>query len=274
VRFGLDVAQHQLSWEELLGRVRLAEKLGFEGAWVFDHFKALYGDPFGPCLEGWTLLAGLGAATDRIRLGALVTGVTYRPPAILAAEAVTVDHISRGRLEIGLGAAWHGQEHRQLGLDFPAIRTRVDRLEEAVGVLKLLMTMDDVTYLGRHYRLEGATYRPRPVQKPHPPIWIGGGGERLTLPVVARTADVWHAYGPVPELRRKSRLLDHLAETTGRDPGEIGRSSSLSLSEPRAAVEERIAALEGAGFSYLVASWPTEGRARVEEFAHEVMPQY
>jgi alkanesulfonate monooxygenase SsuD/methylene tetrahydromethanopterin reductase-like flavin-dependent oxidoreductase (luciferase family) len=253
VRFGLDVAQHQLSWDELLSRVRLAERLGFDGAWVFDHFKALYGDPAGPCLEGWTLLAGLAASTERIRLGALVTGVTYR-------------------LELGLGAAWHAQEHRELGLEFPGARERIDRLEEAVQVIRFLMTMDNVTYLGRRYRLNGASYRPRPVQKPHPPIWIGGGGERFTLPVVARNADFWHGYGSVPELVRKSRLLDELAEKAERDPAAIERSSSLSISEARPAVEDRIESLAAAGFSYLTVSWPSEGQERMEEFARDVMP--
>jgi F420-dependent oxidoreductase-like protein len=274
VRFGLDIAQHQLSWDELLDRARFGERLGFDGAWVFDHFKALYGDPSGPCLEGWTLLGALAASTERIRLGVLVSGVTYRPPALLAAEAITIDHVSHGRLELGMGAAWHRQEHRELGFSFPGARTRIERLEEAVGIVKLLSTMDDVTYIGQHYRVKGATYRPRPVQQPHPPIWIGGGGERLTLPVVARVADFWHGFGPVPELVRKSHLLDQLADKAGRDPRSIGRASSLSLSESRPSVQRRIESLAAAGFSYLTVSWPYEGSRRVEEFAHDVMPLY
>ena len=119
VELGLDVSQHQLSWQELLNRTHWAEDAGFEGAWVFDHFKALYGDPAGPCLEAWTLLAALGAATSRIRLGPLVTGITYRHPSILATEVVTADHVSQGRIELALGAAWHEREHHELGIDFP-----------------------------------------------------------------------------------------------------------------------------------------------------------
>ncbi|HEY8338283.1 MAG TPA: LLM class flavin-dependent oxidoreductase, partial [Egibacteraceae bacterium] len=157
MRFGLDVAQHQLTWDELLSRTRFAEELGIEGAWVFDHFTPLYGDPNGPCLEAWTLLAGLAAATERIRVGALVTGVTYRPPQILATQAVTVDHLSGGRLDLGMGAAWHGREHRALGLDFPGPGERVAQLEEAIHVIRALLTTDDATYHGRYYRLEGAT---------------------------------------------------------------------------------------------------------------------
>src|SRR5579864_5558235 len=118
MRLGLDVAQHQLQWRELVDRVRFAEDAGFDGAWVFDHFTPLYGDPGGPCLEGWTVLAGLAASSSRIRLGTLVTGITYRPPSILATEAITVDQISNGRLEIGLGAAWHQAEHDELGIPF------------------------------------------------------------------------------------------------------------------------------------------------------------
>jgi F420-dependent oxidoreductase-like protein len=272
MRFGLDLAQHQLTWDELVHRARFAERLGFDGVWVFDHFSPLYGDPTGPCLEGWTLLAGLAAATSRLRLGTLVTGVTYRSPALLAAQAVTVDHISSGRLELGMGAAWSEQEHRRLGLKFPSLAERTDRLEEAVQIMRFLMTMDNVTYLGRHYRLNRATYHPRPLQTPTPPIWIGGSGERYTLPLVARTADVWHGFGSVEALARKSKLIDEHAERAGRDPAAIARAASVSISDSKLDVEERIEGLQRAGFGYLVISWPEEGEERVEEFAHVVMP--
>ena len=274
MRFGLDLAQHQLGWDELVRRARLAERLGFDGAWVFDHFRPLYGDPAGPCLEGWTLLAGLAAATSRLRLGTLVTGVTYRSPALLAAQAVTVDHISSGRLELGIGAAWSEQEHRRLGLAFPPLAERTDRLEEAVQVMRFLMTMDNVTYLGRHYRLKGATYHPRPVQRPTPPVWIGGSGVRYTLPVVARAADVWHGFGSVATLARRSKLIDEHAERAGRDPEAIMRAASVSISASKTEVEDRIEGLMKAGFSYLVVSWPEIGQERVEEFAEVLMPAF
>jgi F420-dependent oxidoreductase-like protein len=271
-RIDVDISQHQQTWEELQDRVRFAEEAGFGAAWVFDHFKVLYGPPDGPCFEAWTLLAGLAAVTTRIRLGALVTGVTYRHPSVLAAEAVTVDHISNGRLELGLGAAWHGQEHEELGIDFPSAGGRLSRLAEAVDVITALMTETGATYRGRHYRLNDATYRPLPVQRPHPPLWIGGGGERKLMPLAARKADVWHGFGSVPELTRKSRLLDRLAEEHGRDPATIRRSTSLSLSEPWDEVRRDVEAKHGAGFEILVASWPSEGRPRIEEFAAKVLP--
>jgi F420-dependent oxidoreductase-like protein len=273
MRLGLDVAQHQLDWPELLRRVRFAEEAGFDGAWVFDHFKPLYGDRNGPCMEGWTLLAALAASTERIRLGTLVTGATYRHPSILAAQAATVDQVSGGRLELAVGAAWFEGEHRELGIRFPPVRERAERLEEAVQVIRRLMTEDGATFEGRHYRLEGATYHPRPAQQPHPPIWIGAGGERLTIPIAARQADVWHSSGSTEALLRKTEVLERAAEAAGRDPASIARASDLSLSEPWEHVVERAESLAQAGFSYLVVSWPSEGWGRLEEFVGDVLPR-
>jgi len=273
MRIGLDTAQHQLTWTELVERVQFAESAGFDGAWVFDHFTPLYGAANGPCMEGWTLLAGLAAVTSRIRLGVLVTGITYRHPSILATEAITVDQISNGRLEIGMGAAWHEPEHEQLGVPFPPLKERAERLEEGVQVMRLLMTKDRATFAGRHYQLNKASYHPRPVQRPHPPIWIGAGGEQLMLPIVARQADAWHAFGSDDSLARKSRLLDQLAEKAGRDPKAILRSASLSLSRPWDQVRRRAAQLRAAGFAYLIAEWPSEGKRRLDEFVEKVMPE-
>jgi F420-dependent oxidoreductase-like protein len=272
VDYGLDIAQHQLSWPELLRRARLAEDAGLTGVWVFDHFTALYGDPTGPCLEGWTLLAALAAATERVRIGALVTGATYRHPSLLAAEAVTVDHVSAGRLELAVGAAWHEGEHRALGFDFPGVPDRVRLLEETVEVLRLLMTEDDVTFDGDHVQLRDASYRPRPIQAPHPPIWIGAGGPQLTVPLAGRLADVWHTSGSTDRLRRLSSILDESAEAAGRDPADIRRATDLDLSqewdEVRRAAEERAEL----GFGYLVLQWPSEGERRLEAFLEDVLP--
>jgi F420-dependent oxidoreductase-like protein len=273
MRLGLDVAQHQLTWSEIADRTAFAEQAGFDGAWVFDHFKPLYGNPKGPCLEAWTLLAGLAAKTSRIRLGVLVTGITYRPPSVLATEAVTVDQISNGRLEIGLGAAWEQPEHEELGIPFPPLKQRAEMLEEGAQVIRLLMTGDNANFRGHHYQLDGATYRPRPVQKPHPPIWIGASGEQLMLPIVARQADAWHGFGNRAALAAKSRLLDQLAEKAGRDPKTIMRSASLSLSHPWDQVRQRAEALREAGFGYLLVEWPSEGKPRLEEFVQNVMPE-
>ena len=272
MRIGVDVSQHQLTWAELRRRTIFAEEAGFDGAWVFDHFKPLYGDRGGPCMEGWTLLAALAASTERIRLGTLVTGVTYRQPALLAAEAVTVDHVSNGRLELGVGAAWFAAEHEQLGFDFPRAGERIDRLDEALQVVKALFTTDGASFDGRYYRLRDASYNPKPVQWPHPPVWVGGGGERRTIPLAARHADVWHGFGSPEVLARKSAILERAAKEAGRDPSTIARSTNLSISEPLDEVRRTADALRDAGFSYLVASWPGD-RARMDEFAADVLPE-
>ena len=274
MRFDLDIAQHQLEWPELLSRIRYAEDTGFEGAWVFDHFKPLYGDPTGPCLEAWALLAALAASTERIRLGAMVTGVTYRHPSILAAEAVTVDHVSGGRLDLGIGAAWFEGEHRELGIPFPPVRERAERLEEAVRVMRALMTSDGASFQGKHYTLHDATYRPRPVQRPHPPIWIGAGGEKLTIPIAARQADVWNTFGSIETLKRKAEVLERAAREAGRDPSEIVRTTDLSISEPWDEVRSNLERLREIGFDTVIVSWPSEGKVRLEEFVAGVMPQY
>ncbi len=263
MRLGLDVSQHHLTWQEIVDRTRFAEEAGFDGAWVFDHFSALYGDPDGPCLEGWTLLAALAAATSRIRLGTLVTGMTHRWPSVLATEVVTVDHVSGGRVECAVGAAWNVEEHRELGIAFPPIRERMERLEEGVQVLRLLMSGERVSFEGRHYRLEEALYRPAPVQRPHPPIWIGAAGRRYSLPIVGRRADVWHSDADVERYRRNWEIVARAAEEAGRDPASVVRASSLSISEPWDEVRRTYEALRDAGVTYLVVDWPGEGHARV-----------
>lgn len=273
MRVGLKTNQHQLDWATLADRVDYAEAQGFDGAWLFDHFKATEGDPAGPCMESWTLLAALAARTERIRLGVMVIGITYRHPSVLAAQAVTIDQVSAGRLELALGAAWHEAEHRELGLPFPDVGERTARLEEGVQVIRLLMTEDRATFDGRHYRLDGATYRPRPVQRPHPPIWIGAGGERVTIPIAARQADVWHCFEDFEVLTRKVRVFEEHVARAGRDPASIERAANLSIAEPWDDVIERADALRELGFRYLVVSWPSEGRDRLDGFVRTVLPR-
>ena len=273
MRFGLDVSQHQLTWEEILSRTRFAEDAGFDGVWVFDHFSALYGAPDGPCLEGWTLLAALGAATTRIRLGTLVTGMTHRHPSVLATEVVTVDHVSGGRVECAIGAAWNVDEHRELGMTLPPMEERMERLEEGAQVMRLLMSGERVSFQGKHFRLEEALYRPKPVQQPHPPIWIGASGKRLALPVVGRQADVWHTWFDTrEEFESMNSIVERSASQVGRDPASILRASSLSISEPWDEVKRSADWMREAGIGYLVVEWPSEGKARLDEFVSDLMP--
>jgi F420-dependent oxidoreductase-like protein len=271
MRFGLDVAQQRMPWDEVVSRVRLAEELGFDGAWGFDHFQPMYGDGPGETFEGLTTLAALAGATSRIRLGLLVTGVTYRHPSVLAAQALTVDHASHGRLELSLGAAWFDKEHTELGIPFPSTRDRFDLLEDALEIVTRLFTGDRTSYDGRVVSLRDAQMRPLPVQRPHPPIWIGGNGPRRTLPLVARHADVWHAWGTPNSLREANARLDELARAAGRDPASITRASSLSLEDLDTA-RAHAAKWRDAGYGYLVCGWPDAGRSQVERFARDVLP--
>jgi len=273
MRIDLEASQHHLTWDELTSRARFAEEAGFEAFWIFDHFKPLYADPKGPCFEGWTLLAALAAITSRIRLGTLVTGITYRHPSILVTEAVTVDHVSNGRVEFAIGAAWYDGEHRELGVDFPPTRERIERLADAIHIYKLLTTEEDVSYEGKHYSLDNATYLPRPVQDPYPPLWLGASGEKVMLPLVGRTADAWHTFGNRKDLARKWDIVRAAAEKAGRDPSGIKRSTNISISKSWDEVRDRASAYRELGLDTLIVSWPTEGRERVEEFVTNVLPE-
>jgi len=273
MRFGLDVAQQRMSWDELVRRVRFAEELGFDGAWGFDHFQPMYGEGPGETFEGMTTLAALAGLTTRIRLGLLVTGVTYRHPSVLAAEALTVDHASHGRLELALGAAWFDQEHHELGIPFPPIGERTALLQDALEVATRLFTGDVVSYEGNIVSLRNAQLRPTPVQQPHPPIWIGGSGPRRTLPLVARYADAWHSFGTPNSLRPAFERIDQLAIEMGRDPSDILRAGSLSLDDIETA-RKHATKWRDAGYGYLVCGWPGAGDAQVEGFVREVMPDF
>jgi F420-dependent oxidoreductase-like protein len=271
MRFGLDLAQQRMEWDEIVSRARFAEDLGFTGVWGFDHFQPMYGSGPGNCFEGMTTLAALASATTKVRLGLLVTGVTYRHPSLFAAQAVTIDHASHGRLDLSLGAAWFEPEHEALGFAFPSTGERFDRLEETLEVTTRLMTGEQVSFDGDHVQLRDAQMRPVPVQQPHPPIWIGGGGQRRTLPIAAKWADVWHCFGGPEQMAMLSHRLDELASKAGRDPASIVRAASLSLSEPIDEVRRNVDAMRNAGMGYLVCGWPGEGRDRVAEFATNVI---
>ena len=270
MRFGLDVAQQRMSWDELVRRVRLAEDLGFDGVWGFDHLKPMYGEGPGETFEGMTTLAALSGVTSRIRMGLLVTGVTYRHPSVLAMEANTVDHASHGRLELAVGAAWFEEEHRELGIPFPTTRARFDLLEDTLEILTRLFSGQTVSYDGKQVSLRGARMRPLPEQRPHPPIWIGGAGPTRTLPLVARYADVWHSWGSPKSLAEANARIDELADQAGRDPSAIMRAGSLSLDDLETA-RRHAGKFREAGYGYLVCGWPATGDTQVEAFARDVM---
>lgn len=273
MEFGLDIAQQRVPFDEVVSRVQFAEELGFDGAWGFDHLQPMYGEGPGETFEGMTTLAALSGVTSRIRLGLLVTGVTYRHPSVFAIEAVTVDHASHGRLDLSFGAAWHDKEHHELGIPFPSTSERFDLLEDALEISTRLFTGEIVSYEGRMVSLTDAQVRPVPVQRPHPPIWIGGAGPKRTLPLVARYADVWHSWGSPNSLQEANARIDELAAEAGRDPSSIARASSLSLDDLDTA-RKHAAKWSDAGYAHLVCGWPEAGRAQVEAFARDVMPDF
>ncbi len=220
-RFGICTDQN-MTWEKTLERWQLFERLGFESAWLCDHMVQP-SRPTGPYLEAWSLLAGLAARTERIRIGVLVSSNTFRHPAVLAKTAVTVDHISNGRLEVGLGAGWYEPEHTMFGIPFPETKELVSRFNEAVQVVDLIMREDTSSFAGTYYQLKNAQSRPSSVQKPRPPLVLGAFGPRM-LKIVARYADTWNAFGTPKEMRERNQMLDGYCSEIGRDPDTLDRS--------------------------------------------------
>jgi alkanesulfonate monooxygenase SsuD/methylene tetrahydromethanopterin reductase-like flavin-dependent oxidoreductase (luciferase family) len=232
-RFGLFLSQANKPWRQVLDEFVMAEDLGFDHAWLVDHLVDTDGPPENGCLEGWTLLAAIAARTTRIRLGILVSSNTFRNPALLLKEAVTVDHISEGRLILGIGTGWNEDEHRRYGIHLPEPRERVDRFEEAVQVITGLMGQERTTFAGRFYRLDDARLQPPPVQRPRIPILIAAHRPRM-LRIAARYADQWDSFAAIPgtatdgveaELAERIAQLDAACAAIGRDPAEIRRST-------------------------------------------------
>ncbi len=233
IRFGLFLSQANKTWSQVLDDFLMAEELGFDHAWLVDHLVDTDGSPDDGCLEAWTLLAAIAARTTRIRLGVLVSSNTFRHPAILLKEAVTVDHVSGGRVNLGIGTGWHEDEHRRYGIDLPAPVERVDRFEEAVELITRLMQEDAVTMRGRHYQVDDARLRPPPVQRPRIPIVIAAHRPRM-LRLAAKYADQWDTFAEMPgtategvqaNLAERIAQLDAACGEIGRDPAEIRRST-------------------------------------------------
>lgn len=240
-------------WDELSDFWREGDKIAvYDAGWTFDHFLPIFSDRPGPVLEGWTTIAALAVQTRRLRLGVMVSGVTHRHPAVLANMAATIDMVSGGRLEIGLGAAWNDEEHEAYGIDFPPVAERMDRLEEACAVVDALLTREVADFDGAHYRLRQAKCEPKPVQRPRPPFVIGGRGERRTLRIVARWADQWNIpVADVDVFRHKRDVLHRHCDEIGRNPAEIECSVQVAAGDP-AAVSETAGALDEAGADHVV----------------------
>ncbi len=220
IHFGLQLHPQYTTWEELRDTALLIDKLGYDSLWTWDHFVPLFGDTSGPDFEGWQLLPAWAAITEKVQVGMLVSGNTYRHPAVLAKMAATLDHISRGRAILGLGASWHEREHAMYGIPFDTPGIRLAKLAEAAPIIRSLLDEPRTTFAGRRYTITDALCEPKPVQA-RLPLMIGGGGERKTLRVTARHADMWHGFGSAELLRHKLEVLKRHCEDVGRDAAEI-----------------------------------------------------
>lgn len=311
IRFGAVASQAGVSWGDLLETWQeLDRDSNFDSLWLIDHFVTGFGTAFGsegPCLESWTALAALAQATSRVRLGILVSGNTYRHPAILAKQATTVDNISGGRLTFGMGAAWHTYEHDAFAIPFHTVRERLERLDEAVQVIKLLWTQPTPTFNGRYYQLAAPPYNPPNVQQPHPPILIGGGGEKRTLLTAAKYANASNVMGSPEVVAHKFKVLEQHCQDIGRDPATIRRTMQVPLwitddpafrkrvlqgmsvaggvSEDEAArsvllgtmdeVKSQVRAYVDAGVQgFMLAQWPRIHRETLRRFSAEVIPAF
>ncbi len=222
VTFGILLWSQAATWREMLDAAKLVDRLGYAHLWTWDHLYAIFGDPYQPIFEGWSLLAAWARETERVRLGLLVGANTFRNPGLVAKTATTLDHISDGRAILGLGGAWMEPEHRAHGIDFGSgFGQRLDWLDESVGAVRRVLDGESVTSAGGgRYAFDDLRHQPRPVQS-RLPIMIGGSGEKKTLRTVARYADLWNAMGPVEVMRHKIEVLRRHCEDVGRDPSQI-----------------------------------------------------
>ncbi|TMA83383.1 MAG: LLM class F420-dependent oxidoreductase [Deltaproteobacteria bacterium] len=229
IRFGIQTGQQGVEWSQMLDLWRKADAWGYDSLWNFDHFYAIFMPPESPCLEGWTTLAALAQATSRARVGTLVSGNTYRHPCVTAKMAATLDHVSGGRFNLGIGAGWFELEHRAFGIDFKTVGARLAALDEACRIIKSMLTEERTTFHGVHYTVTDALGFPKPVQRPRPPIMIGGRGERVLLRIVAEHADMWNSYGHAEQMRQLIDVIRRHGDAVGRDPDQIEKTVVMPL---------------------------------------------
>jgi F420-dependent oxidoreductase-like protein len=310
IQFGVQTAPQQIAWAELRETWKEVETLGFDTLWMNDHLLPSVGPSDAPNFEGWTMLGAIAALTSHVRIGVMVSSNTFRHPVVLAKMATTVDHISEGRLILGIGSGYFVQEHQVYGIPLHTPIRRARQLEEALQVIRKLWTEDDASFAGTYYQLANAPFAPKPVQKPHPPIMIGGTGEKLTLPLVAKYADLWNAGGlGIEALARKIAILEEHCARIGRDANDIEKTyltplylrsnpaeverlltqipqvQTLSIEQMRAlilagdvaAVQRRVQAYLDIGITHIIIALRRPGfydREGLRLFAKEVMPAF
>ena len=260
MRFGVQTAPQQISWTELRETWQEVETLGFDSLWVNDHLLPSVGPSDAPNFEGWTMVGAMAALTTRVRIGVMVASNTFRHPAILAKMATSVDHISGGRLILGIGSGYFAQEHQVYGISLYTSSQRARQLEEALQVIHKLWTEENASFAGTYYRLTKAPFAPKPIQKPHPPIMIGGTGEKLTLPLVAKYADLWNSGGTVERMGHLVDVLKRHCDAIGRDHSEIEKTVITTLGYRAGKDREKEIVARAAAISR---STPAEARRNV-----------
>ena len=229
--FGIQTGQQDVTWERMRDFWQKVDAWGYDSLWAFDHFYPIFvPDPSGPCMESWTLLGALSQHTQNARIGALVNGNTYRNPCLTAKMGATLDQISGGRLNLGLGAGWFELEHNSLGFDFKTVPQRLEALDESCQIIKSMFTQDKTTLKGKHYNVVDAVCNPKPIQK-NVPLMIGGHGERVLLKIVAKHADMWNmTNADAAEMKRLIGVIERHADTVGRDADQIEKTLMLAMS--------------------------------------------
>lgn len=274
MRYGVKTNPHHTTWDRMLATwQRTDESDVFDSAWVFDHFYPIFGDPNGPCLEAWTSLAALAQATSRVKVGSMVNGMPYRHPAVTANMAATVDIISDGRFQLGLGAGWYQLEADAYGITLGETLTeRFDRFDEGVEIVARMLSDEETTFAGKYFTVTDARNEPKGPQRPRPPIVIGGSGERRTLRTVARWADHWNAGILEPEdWHHKIAVLERHCADVGRDPAEIEKSMMVRFSpDDLPALEERFRILVDIGVDEAVVNIPSPHDAELVSRIAEV----
>jgi alkanesulfonate monooxygenase SsuD/methylene tetrahydromethanopterin reductase-like flavin-dependent oxidoreductase (luciferase family) len=273
--FGVVTGQHHLTWERIREQWLLAESLGFDALYLFDHFTGLYDDPAGPCLEASTLLAGLARETERAQVGVLVYGNTHRHPAILAKEIVTIDHLSGGRALLGIGTGWNAFEHESYGIPLPRPGTRVAMLDEALTCIDGLLTSDRWSFGGQHYQMRDAVFSPKPVQETLP-VLVGGKKPKM-LRVVAKHAHIWDSSGTPEVHAERSEELRRACDEVGRDYGDIRHSVSFGADRLMDIdhFEELVQAYRAVGVRQFLFDFPLKAEEQeiAARVAREIIPR-
>lgn len=274
VRFGIRCSQHHRHWADIKEWFQAADEWGFETAWVFDHMIPLSDPRTGPNLDGWALLAGLAEATSKVEIGPMVTGITYRNPALLLKMITTVDHISNGRALLAVGAAWFEGEHEMFGFEFPRAGDRVTMFQESLEAFKALQSQDRTTYEGKFVTLKDAIFEPKPVRNPMPVV-IGGSGDRM-LRIIGRFADQWdNNFSNVDEYRERTAKVDAAATAAGRDPSDIRRSTTVAVNllDDQDALLARVRELRGLGITDFLVHVPDTITPAARDFAENMVPE-